>query len=57
VDPVETTVTAGGSSLQYDSSSGQYTYTWKTVKGWTGCRQLQVRLVDGTTRVASFRFK
>jgi hypothetical protein len=57
VDPVETTVTAGGSSLQYDSSSGQYTYTWKTVKGWTGCRQLQLRLVDGTTRVASFRFK
>jgi hypothetical protein len=56
-DAVETTVTAGGSGLQYDSSTGLYTYVWKTQKGWTGCRELQLRLVDGTQYVAYFRFK
>jgi hypothetical protein len=55
-DAIEETVTAGGSSLSYDATSGQYTYVWKTEKSWTGCRQLQVKLRDGSSRWAAFSF-
>ena len=56
VAPVEETVTAGGSSLSYDSATGQYVYVWKTQKAWGGtCRRLTVRLADGTERWADFR--
>ena len=51
------TVTAGGSSLSYDATDGQYTYVWKTDKYWTGCRQLIVKLIDGTYQSANFTFK
>ena len=51
------TVTAGGSSLSYDATEDQYTYVWKTEKNWTGCRQLIVKLIDGTYQVANFTFK
>jgi len=52
------TETAGGSSLSYDSSSGAYTYVWKTDKGWAGtCRILALKLADDTWHVAGFRFK
>lgn len=55
--PVEQTATAGSSSLSYDVLSGQYTYTWKTDRDWAGtCRRLTVRLVDGTTHTADFKF-
>jgi hypothetical protein len=58
IDDVEQTVTAGNSSLQYDAANGQYSYTWKTDKSWAGqCRQLVVRLVDGTEHMANFKFK
>lgn len=55
--PIEETVTAGNSSLQYDPATGVYTYVWKTDKAWGGtCRQLVVRLVDGSEHVALFQF-
>lgn len=55
---ISSTDTAGGSSLQYDSASNTYTYVWKTDKSWSGtCRQLQVKLIDGTTQTADFQFK
>lgn len=55
-DDIEQTVTAGGSSLSYGNS--QYVYVWKTEKGWAGtCRQLSVKLVDGSTHTANFKFK
>jgi hypothetical protein len=58
VDPVETTVTASNSGLTYDATSDQYTYVWKTDKSWSGtCRQLNVKLVDGTIHTALFKFK
>jgi hypothetical protein len=39
IDSVESTVTAGGSSLTYDPTRDQYTYVWKTEKAWAGqCR-------------------
>ena len=56
VDAVEETVTAGSSSLSYDQATQQYTYTWKTDKGWAGsCRQLVVKLKDGTEHRAFFQ--
>jgi hypothetical protein len=57
VDDIEQTVTAGG-SLAYDAASDQYSYVWKTDKAWAGgCRQLIVRLADGTDHRANFKFK
>ncbi len=58
LDDVEVTLTAGNSSLSYSAGDGQYNYVWKTEKSWAGtCRQLIVKLVDGTTHVANFKFK
>jgi hypothetical protein len=55
---VEETVTAGGSSLNYDASSDQYIYVWKTDPSWAGtCRQLVVQLADGSIHRANFKFK
>jgi hypothetical protein len=57
-DTIEETVNAGGSSLTYDNSASQYIYVWKTDKTWTGkCRRLDVKLNDGTTHSAYFKFK
>jgi hypothetical protein len=56
VDAVEETVTAGSSSLTYDSNTGQYNYIWKTTKSWTGCRQLMIKLNDGSIHSADFQF-
>ena len=57
-DDVLATVTAGSSSLSYDPISDQYTYVWKTDKAWAGtCRQLVVKLADGTSHTANFQLK
>lgn len=57
VDTIEETVNAGSSSLSYDATADQYNYVWKTDKAWGGtCRQLTVRLIDGTTYSAIFKF-
>ena len=58
VGEIEFAETAGKSSLSYDDTDDQYTYVWKTEKTWTGsCRQLVVKLIDGTSHVANFTFK
>jgi hypothetical protein len=58
LDTIETTVTAGGSSLSYDASSGVYTYVWKTNSAWSGtCRSLVIRTKFGTVHTADFKFK
>jgi Tol biopolymer transport system component len=55
-DNVQTT-TAGQSSLSYDSAADQYTYLWSTDRAWAGtCKQLNLRLADGTDHIAYFRF-
>lgn len=57
-DAIEETVAAGSSSLQYDAGTGQYLYVWKTEKSWIGqCRILQIKLKDGSSRTALFKFK
>jgi hypothetical protein len=58
VDDIEQVVTGSNSGLQYDTATGAYTYVWKTQKAWGGrCRQLNVRLSDGTDHTANFQFK
>jgi len=58
VDGVEVTVSAGGSSLQFDPTTGLYTYIWKTDKAWAGtCRQLVIGFADGSFARANFKFK
>jgi len=57
-DPLELTLTAGSSGLNYDAAADQYVYVWKTDKSWAGqCRQLRVKLADGTVHAANFKLK
>jgi hypothetical protein len=57
VDGIEETVNAGGSSLSYDPVTDTYNYVWKTDKAWaTTCRELIVKLSDGTEHRADFKF-
>jgi hypothetical protein len=57
-DAIETTVSATGNSLSYDTASGQYTFVWKTDKTLAGkCARLELGLVDGSTWLAHFKFK
>jgi predicted extracellular nuclease len=57
VEGIEETLTAGGSSLSFDASTGRYIYVWKTDKAWANtCRQLVVKFVEGTTQRANFKF-
>jgi hypothetical protein len=57
IDPIEQTVTAGNSSLTYDSATDRYTYVWKTDKAWKNtCRTLILQLTDGTNHTANFTF-
>jgi hypothetical protein len=56
-DNIEETVTTGNSGLQFDPLTNQYTYVWKTEKGWAGtCRQLVIKLTDGNYYTANFKF-
>lgn len=58
VDLVELTSTASASGLGYDAATGRYTYVWKTDKVWAGsCRELVLRLVDGTEHRARFQLR
>ena len=55
---VTETTSAGGSSLGYDAGSDRYQYIWKTESAWAGtCRQLVIKLDDGTEHRANFKFK
>ena len=57
LDDVETTSSAGNSTLSYDATSDTYTYVWKTQKAWAGtCRRLNVVLSDGSLHTAHFAF-
>jgi hypothetical protein len=50
--------TSGQSALSYDPSSDQYIYVWKTQPSWKGtCRQLTIKLNDGSVHTANFDFR
>lgn len=58
VDGIEETVSANSSGLSYDAGTGQYTYAWKTDRSWANtCRQLVIKLDDGTVQRANFKFR
>ena len=58
VGATEPTRTAGNSGLGYDASAGQYVYVWKTDQAWAGtCRQLVLKLADGTEHRANFELR
>ena len=57
IGPLTSIESPGGSGLSYNPVSGQYNIGWKTERAWAGtCRQLVVRLVDGTEHYAIFKF-
>jgi hypothetical protein len=48
---------ASGAGLSYNAHSESYIYSWRTNDSWAGtCRQLVVKLVDGTEHLVNFRF-
>jgi hypothetical protein len=55
------TLTSGDPTKQTSSGtpgpSDNYNYTWQTDAAWSGCRELIVRLIDGTYRRAVFSFR
>jgi hypothetical protein len=52
-----TTPAVASGKLAYSSSTGNYTYSWKTNKGWKStCRVFNLGLKDGTTQQAYFQF-
>jgi hypothetical protein len=58
VDIVVGTVTSGSRDLSYKKGTEEYTYIWKTEKAWAGsCRQLILKLNDGTEHLAYFEFR
>jgi uncharacterized repeat protein (TIGR01451 family) len=58
INDLAETDTPGSSTLTYDASSDRYQYNWKTEKAWVGtCRLLVVKLSDGTSHTANFKFK
>jgi predicted extracellular nuclease len=56
-DTIEETAATSSSGLTYDAGSDTYSFVWKTSNGWAGlCRQLHVKLLDGTNHIAEFHF-
>ena len=58
LDTVEESTAVGRNELKYDEIEGQYIYTWKTEKAWSGsCRRFELKLNDGSAaHVADFKF-
>jgi hypothetical protein len=55
-DLIETYATSN-SGLQYDATADQYIYVWKTTTALAStCQRLEVKLTDGTSHYAWFKF-
>lgn len=56
-DTIEQYSTTTVSGLKYDPLANQYVYNWKTDGRWANsCRQLVVKLIDGSEHRANFQF-
>ncbi len=56
-DAIEETSTLP-SGLAYDPAANQYKYSWKTPKNYAGlCYRLDLKMIDGSTFSANFKFK
>jgi hypothetical protein len=55
-DEIEITAT-GGTSLRYDTTSGQFIYNWKTPKMPGKCFRVTLITLDGSSHVAYFKLK
>ena len=55
ISPVEELSSPGSTVFRFDGT--QFIYNWQTLKSYTGCRLLQVKLADGTVHEAMFQFK
>lgn len=52
------TLSAKPAGLKYKEGKGIYRYDWRTLKAWKNtCRQLIVKLTDGSTHYAYFKFE
>ena len=49
--------TAFDAAILSGSSPTRGSFWWDTDDGWTGCHQLEVELVDGTTHAAAFAWR
>jgi hypothetical protein len=57
VDQIEQYTTTSVNGLRYEQGANRYTYNWETDRSWAGsCRQLIVRLNDGSRHAARFMF-
>ena len=57
VDGIESTVTPGSSALSYDAGSTDTRTCGRRTSRGEGCRQLVVKLTDGSKHRANFRFR
>ena len=57
-DIQQTSTPSENNTLHYNALTDQYTYVWKSEKSWAKtCRQLVVKLSDGTDHAANFTFR
>ncbi len=57
IDDGETT-SSGKSGYEYDATTDEYQYNWKTQRSYAGsCRQVTLTLADGTNYFANFQFR
>jgi hypothetical protein len=56
MDTIGDNETASPEGLSYNLATDRYSYVWKTDEKWKGCRQLVMKLKDGTYHRANFAF-
>jgi sugar lactone lactonase YvrE len=51
-------VANGGAGLSFDAATSTYTYNWDTDASWAGtCRNIKLRLIDGSRHTLMFKFQ
>jgi hypothetical protein len=51
-------VAVGGAGLSFDAATSTYTYNWDTNAAWAGtCRNVKLRLIDGSRHTLMFKFQ